>query len=53
MPTSTLPPPPLSLSRHTLRQLKFVLPGAVVVWYLDVYDVLWRTVGEGGLGQFV
>lgn len=33
-----------SLSQHTLRQLKFILPGAAVTYYLDSHAAFWRIV---------
>ena len=38
----------LSLSPHTLRQLKFVLPGGAVTYYLQTHAVLWRMVNDSG-----
>ncbi len=47
-------PPPhpamslMSFSRHTLKQLKFVLPGGLLTYYFDSYNVLLRILnGEG------
>ncbi|KAH9949912.1 hypothetical protein B0H21DRAFT_687617 [Amylocystis lapponica] len=34
----------MSLSRHTLRQLKFILPGGVVTYFLGTHVALWRLV---------
>jgi len=34
-----------SVSRHTLRQLKFVIPGAAITYYLGLYNVF-RTIVE-------
>lgn len=42
--------PPLSVSQHTLRQLKFVIPGGAITYYLRTYDVFWRIL-EGELGD--
>lgn len=39
----------LRLSRHTLKQLKFVLPGGLVTYLLDTHARFWRLV-EGGNG---
>ena len=39
---------PVSLSRHTLRQLKFVIPGGAVTYYLGTYEVFWRMVNGMG-----
>lgn len=33
-----------SLSRHTLKQLKFVLPGALVTYLLDTLPHFWHLV---------
>ncbi|PIL29805.1 hypothetical protein GSI_08011 [Ganoderma sinense ZZ0214-1] len=39
----------VSFSRHTLKQLKFVLPGGLLTYYFDSYNVLIRLLnGEGG-----
>lgn len=39
----------MSFSRHTLKQLKFVLPGGLLTYYFDSYNVLLRLLnGEGG-----
>ncbi len=39
----------VSFSRHTLKQLKFVLPGGIVSYYLDSHNVLLRILsGEDG-----
>lgn len=39
----------MSFSRHTLKQLKFVLPGGLITYYLDSYNVLLRILnGEAG-----
>ncbi|OBZ72096.1 hypothetical protein A0H81_07861 [Grifola frondosa] len=32
----------VSLSRHTLRQLKFVLPGGLITYYLNSHVAFWR-----------
>jgi len=32
----------VSLSRHTLRQLKFIVPGGIVTFYLDTHHEFWR-----------
>ena len=34
----------MSLSRHTLRQLKFILPGGLITYYLGSHAALWRIV---------
>ncbi|PCH42147.1 hypothetical protein WOLCODRAFT_132222 [Wolfiporia cocos MD-104 SS10] len=33
-----------SLSRHTLRQLKFILPGGLITYYLNSHIVFWNIV---------
>ena len=39
----------MSFSRHTLKQLKFVLPGGLLTYYFDSYHVLLRILnGEAG-----
>ncbi|KAM5538571.1 hypothetical protein V8D89_001413 [Ganoderma adspersum] len=39
----------VSFSRHTLKQLKFVLPGGLLTYYFDSYNLLLRLLnGEGG-----
>ncbi|KAI0701316.1 hypothetical protein BC835DRAFT_1323310 [Cytidiella melzeri] len=30
-----------SLSRHTLRQLKFIIPGALLTFWLDTHNAFW------------
>ncbi|RDX42135.1 hypothetical protein K466DRAFT_575159 [Polyporus arcularius HHB13444] len=46
----------VSFSRHTLKQLKFVLPGGIVSYYLDSHNVLLRILsgedGAQGWGRF-
>lgn len=37
-----------SLSRHTLNQLKFVIPGGVVTYYLGAHEQFWRLVRDRG-----
>lgn len=47
---------PVSLSRHTLRQLKFVIPGGVTTYYLRTHQVFWGLVngmGWEGWGRYV
>lgn len=40
----------VSFSRHTLKQLKFVLPGGLLTYYYDSHNVLLRILnGEGGV----
>ncbi|KAH8100847.1 hypothetical protein BXZ70DRAFT_936190 [Cristinia sonorae] len=42
-----------SMSRHTLRQLKFILPGGLVTLWLDSHHKFWRIYnGEAGTGSF-
>jgi hypothetical protein len=36
----------VSLSRHTLRQLKFVIPGGAITYYLGTHEVFWRMVND-------
>lgn len=46
----------VSLSRHTLRQLKFVIPGGAITYYLGTHEVFWRMVsgiGREGWGRCV
>jgi hypothetical protein len=46
----------ISLSRHTLRQLKFVIPGGAITYYLGTHEVFWRMVngiGWDGWGRCV
>ncbi|KAI0783690.1 hypothetical protein C8Q75DRAFT_810745 [Abortiporus biennis] len=39
------------VSRHTLRQLKFILPGGLTTWYFDSHHELWRILeGEHDVG---
>lgn len=38
----------VSLSSHTLRQLKFVIPGALITYYLGTHHVFWDMVN--GIG---
>ena len=38
----------MSLSRHTLSQLKFVLPGAAITYYLGTHEVFWNLLSEVG-----
>jgi len=38
----------MTLSRHTLSQLKFVLPGAAITYYLGTHEVFWNLVSEVG-----
>ncbi|KAI0833652.1 hypothetical protein BC628DRAFT_1308373 [Trametes gibbosa] len=45
----------IRFSRHTLKQLKFVLPGGLLTYYFDSHNVFlriwggdWRTYGWGG-----
>lgn len=48
--------PPVSLSRHTLRQLKFVIPGAGVTYYLGTHEIFWglvNDIGWDGWGRYV
>ncbi|OSX57747.1 hypothetical protein POSPLADRAFT_1041611 [Postia placenta MAD-698-R-SB12] len=46
-----------SLSHHTLRQLKFILPGGLTTYYLNSHAIFWRVVrgdtGTDGWGRFV
>ncbi|KAI0749600.1 hypothetical protein C8Q80DRAFT_1162851 [Daedaleopsis nitida] len=46
----------VSFSRHTLKQLKFVLPGGLVTYYLDSHNVLLSILkgddGVQGWGRF-
>ena len=35
----------VSLSRHTLKQLKFVLPGGALTYYFDSHNLLLRILG--------
>ncbi|KAH9902630.1 hypothetical protein C8Q73DRAFT_785290 [Cubamyces lactineus] len=40
-------------SRHTLKQLKFVLPGGLLTYYFDSHDVLLSILrGEDGAGSW-
>lgn len=39
---------PVSLSRHTLRQLKFVIPGGAITYYLGTHGVFWGLINEIG-----
>ncbi|KAI0787953.1 hypothetical protein C8Q74DRAFT_1255015 [Fomes fomentarius] len=40
----------VSFSRHTLKQLKFVLPGGLLTYYYDSHNMLLRILsGEGGV----
>ncbi|KAF7794818.1 hypothetical protein EIP86_005960 [Pleurotus ostreatoroseus] len=34
----------VSLSRHTLSQLKFIVPGALCTWYFDSHHEFWSLV---------
>ncbi|KAH9838239.1 uncharacterized protein C8Q71DRAFT_750134 [Rhodofomes roseus] len=34
----------MSVSRHTLKQLKFILPGGLITYYLDSHAAFWRVV---------
>ncbi|KZT72981.1 hypothetical protein DAEQUDRAFT_722072 [Daedalea quercina L-15889] len=34
----------MSVSRHTLKQLKFILPGGLITYYLGSHEALWRIV---------
>lgn len=47
----------MSVSRHTLKQLKFILPGGLITYYLGSHAALWRIVnGEAhitGWGRYV
>src|ERR1700683_1410003 len=36
----------VSLSRHTLRQLKFVIPGGAITYYLGTHEVFWKMVND-------
>ena len=39
----------MSLSRHTLKQLKFILPGGLITYYLGSHVAFWRLVkGQAG-----
>ncbi|CAL1716750.1 unnamed protein product [Somion occarium] len=41
-----------SLSRHTLRQLKFILPGGLITYYLNTHQEFLRIYDvEGGLAR--
>jgi len=43
---SSTPSRSVSLSRHTLRQLKFVIPGGAITYYLGTHKVFWRMVTD-------
>ena len=34
----------VSLSRHTLRQLKFIVPGGIVTFWLRSHEAFWAIV---------
>ncbi|EPS94485.1 hypothetical protein FOMPIDRAFT_1038833 [Fomitopsis schrenkii] len=36
----------MSVSRHTLKQLKFILPGGLITYYLGSHAALWRIVNS-------
>lgn len=41
----------VSLSRHTLRQVKFILPGGLITFSLGTHDIYLRLLkGEGDVG---
>ncbi|KAI0694669.1 hypothetical protein C8T65DRAFT_666481 [Cerioporus squamosus] len=46
----------VSISRHTLKQLKFVLPGGLLTYYFDSHNILLRILsgedGAQGWGRF-
>ncbi|GBE88033.1 hypothetical protein BKA93DRAFT_792965 [Sparassis latifolia] len=40
----------MSLSRHTLKQVKFILPGAFITYYLGSHVEVWKLVtGDAGV----
>ena len=53
---SSTPSQSISLSRHTLRQLKFVIPGGAITYYLGTHEVFWKMIngmGREGWGRCV
>lgn len=42
-----------ALSRHTLKQLKFIIPGGLVTFWLNTHQAFWSIfVGDGELGSY-
>lgn len=49
--TRRIPPPKMSASRHTFSQLKFIVPGGLVTYWLQTHTTLWEIyTGEADSG---
>jgi len=48
MPSNLRPKSSVSLSRHTLRQLKFVIPGGAITYNLGTHEVFWGLLNDIG-----